>query len=183
MLPLRKISFILIIALNNSCVSTVDYARIAPNVSTVTFDEPIQAAVCDIYKDPASYNRKKIQVTGFISRGFENSSLFDPKCSSSSVSIWVETGGKERTGVVYCCGVPASKKAEEELKVEGITLPLIDDDKFTAFEKEFAKIDDSIMQATVIGTFFPAKREIFRVVRRGRVLAILECRRYLLCSR
>ena len=73
--------------------------------STAT-TKPQDTNVCDLKNDPAKYNHAVVKVSGYFSRGFENSSLYDPSCNSNQ-SIWVELGGRRSVNVIYCCGVAA----------------------------------------------------------------------------
>lgn len=38
------------------------------------------------------YDQRLVEVTGFVTRGFENFTLFDPACTSSH-DVWLEYGG------------------------------------------------------------------------------------------
>src|SRR5580704_11993161 len=44
--------------------------------------EPQQVTICELTKDPAAYNQKLIEVTGFVSHGFEDFTFLDPSCPS-----------------------------------------------------------------------------------------------------
>lgn len=116
-------------------------------------DEPQKTALCQLKNDPASYNHKLIEVTGFISHGFENSSIFEPDCKSNQ-GIWVEYGGTTAAGTMYCCGVSAERRRTEPLIVEDITTSMLEDEQFHALDKLLQKRPDSIARATVIGRFF-----------------------------
>src|SRR5436305_14399064 len=61
--------------------------------------------LCDLLKDPGRYNHRLVQVTGFVSHGFEDFTLFDPRCPSEEASIWLECGGTVASGTFYCCVV------------------------------------------------------------------------------
>jgi hypothetical protein len=108
-------------------------------------------SVCDLKNEPAKYNHSVVKVSGYFSRGFEDSTLYDPTCKSRQ-SIWVELGGKRSIGVMYCCGFTPRRTREEELKVEGIKLPLTEDANFAKYDKLLA--DGKRVKANVIGTFF-----------------------------
>jgi hypothetical protein len=114
-----------------------------------------EITVCELKKNPAKYNHMRIKVTGYFSRDFEDSSLYDPTCDEKQ-SIWVELAGKKSVNVVYCCGPIAKSTREKELQIEGISLPLTEDDKFTAYNRLLNKKKD--VRATVIGTFFSGEK-------------------------
>ena len=43
--------------------------------------ERSKVSVCELKRDPLAFNHKLVEVTGFISHGFEDFTLFDPECS------------------------------------------------------------------------------------------------------
>ena len=128
-----------------------------PEIEAPTIAETKAEAtsVCDLKIDPAKYNHSVVKVSGYFSRGFEDSSLYDPRCKSQQW-IWVELGGKRSIGVMYCCGFTPKRTREEELEVEGIKLPLTEDTKFAKYDKLLA--DGKKVKATVIGTFFSGEK-------------------------
>ena len=62
-----------------------------PSVTSKLQEVPEKITVCQLKSDPARYNHKLVEVTGFISHGFEDFGLFDPKCESKN-SIWLDYG-------------------------------------------------------------------------------------------
>jgi hypothetical protein len=120
--------------------------------------KPEKAAICDLLKDPGAYNHKLLEVTGFVTRGFEDSLLFDPACDSR-FSIWVDVGGKGGTGIMYCCGFTPKKVRPEDLVVEGITVPLVVDEQYANFDKALEpRPHGAIVRAGLVGTFFSGKK-------------------------
>jgi hypothetical protein len=95
-------------------------------------------SVCDLKNDPAKYNHSLVKISGYFSRGFEDSTLYDPTCKTRQW-IWVELGGRRSIGVMYCCGFTPKRTREEELKVEGIKLPLMEDETFNRYDNLFGK--------------------------------------------
>ncbi len=57
---------------------------------------------------------------------------------------------------MYCCGFTPKPTRDEELEVEGIRLPLVEDSNFTKYDDLLARGKD--VKATVIGTFFSGER-------------------------
>src|SRR5260370_21897167 len=50
---------------------------------TVSFcQEPEKVSLCELQKDVDAYNHKLIEVTAFVSHGFEDFTLFDPTCNT-----------------------------------------------------------------------------------------------------
>lgn len=119
--------------------------------------EPIKVSLCDIKNNPAEYNHKLVEVTGFFSHGFENSSVDDPECSSDQF-IWFEYGGTANSGTVYCCGVSSERRRREPLTVENISIPLVEDENFRTLDKLLQRPPDAVARATVIGRFFSGKK-------------------------
>src|SRR5215471_3972788 len=85
--------------------------------------QPATVTICQLKSDPAAYNHKLVEVTGFVSHAFEDFTVFDPTCPSWP-GIWLEYGGMRKSGTMYCCGVTADRHRPKELKVEDISIPL-----------------------------------------------------------
>ena len=89
--------------------------------------EPLNVSVCELKKDPGFYNHKLIEVTGFVSQGFENFTLFDPTCSDWP-DTWLEYGGtrprgkRERYMVVVSRPYWLSFYAKDPAKVAWVVL-------------------------------------------------------------
>jgi hypothetical protein len=47
---------------------------------TLRCEEAVRVTACDLKRTPAEFNHKLLEVTGFISHGFEDFGLFDPSC-------------------------------------------------------------------------------------------------------
>jgi hypothetical protein len=119
--------------------------------------EPVKVTPCQLASDPPTYNQKLIEVTGFVSHGFEDSTIFDPACSSWPF-IWLEYGGTVKSGTMYCCGVSNNRTRPNELEVEKIPVPLVSDDQFQEFDTLIQRKPDSIVHATIVGRFFAGKQ-------------------------
>lgn len=145
-----------------SCLTVTIFAAIVSCCGRASSEEPLSVSVCELKDSPASYNHKMIQVAGFISHGFEDFTLFDPTCPA--FGIWVEYGGKRKSDTVYCCGPTAGKSRPQELTVEGISLPLVEDEVFESFDREIqppfrSGHFGSIVRATLVGRFFAGRPE------------------------
>jgi hypothetical protein len=97
-------------------------------------------------------------VAGFISHGFEDFTLFDPSCPSWP-HVWLEYGGTVSSGTIYCCGVTASRSHPEPAIVEGIPIPLIDDERFREFDRLIQRRFDTVVHVTIVGRFFSGRQE------------------------
>jgi hypothetical protein len=145
-----------------SWLTTILLAAILSCCGGAASQEPQSVSVCDLNKNQASYDHKLIQVAGFISHDFEDFSLFDPTCRS--FSIWVEYGGNRKSDTVYCCGPTAGKSRPNNLTVEGIAIPLVDDETFETLDREVqppfrSGNFGSVVHATLIGRFFAGHQE------------------------
>jgi len=127
-------------------------------LSTFVFsEEPEKVSVCQLTADPASFNHKLIQVTSFLSHGFEDFTLLDPSCVAGP-DIWLEYGGKAASGTVYCCGGTGARSRPKEIKVENISIPLIEDDNFRKLDGLLqAPGHYAIAHATFLGRFFSGR--------------------------
>lgn len=120
-------------------------------------DEPLKISICDLADNPQNFNHKLIEVTGFISHGFEDFSISDPSCSKTQ-EIWLEYGGTNNSGTMYCCGVTAKRSRPEKLEVENIPISLTVDEPFQQFDKLIQQEYDTTIHATLIGRFFSGKK-------------------------
>ena len=125
-------------------------------------EKPDKVGLCDVAHDPAAYNHKLLEVTGLVEHGFEIFNLFDPTCSSSQ-SVWLEYGGKSKSGTTYCCGVTPDRHRSKELVVEGIPIPLVKDSLFLEFDKLIQPPFPSgkggaTVRATLAGRFFAGQQ-------------------------
>lgn len=120
--------------------------------------KPEKVTLCQLQTDPASYNHKLVEVTAFVSKGFEDFALFDPNCSSGSTSVWLEFGGTAASGTMYCCGVTAERNRPKQLVVEDIPISLVDDELFRTFDKLLQRPPDATAHTTIIGKFFSGEK-------------------------
>ena len=120
--------------------------------------EPQKVTACSLKNDPAAFNHKVIQVTGFASHGFEDFTLFDPNCPYSPM-IWLEYGGTAVSGTIYCCGSSNARTRPKELVVEGVPVPLVDDERFRRFDKLIHGEADTVVHLAIVGRFFAGKRQ------------------------
>ena len=112
--------------------------------------------ICDLQNNPAAYDHKLIRVTGFVSYGFEDFTFFDPACSAWPY-IWLEYGGTAAAGTMYCCGVTNARSRRNQLTIEGISIPLQEDQPFRQFDELLHRSQDRIVRATLVGRFFAGR--------------------------
>ena len=68
-------------------------------------EDAIPVSLCELLADPAAYNHKLVEISGRVSRGFEDFTLSDEVCHGGN-PIWLEMGGAKGAEVMYCCDVP-----------------------------------------------------------------------------
>ena len=128
-----------------------------PATTSEPQEAPEKVSVCQLKSDPAKYNHKLVEVTGFVSHGFEDFGFFDPTCESKA-SIWLDYGGTKASNTMYCCGVVPGHTRPQIVSVEGITIPLVENDRFKEFDGMIRNKYDLTMHATIIGRFFPGEK-------------------------
>ena len=126
-------------------------------------EEPQEISVCQLKADPAAYNHKLVEVTAFVSHDFEDFTLFDPTCRAWP-AVWLEYGGKAKSDTTYCCGPTAGKSRPEEMKIEDIPIPLVENDLFRQFDKEIqppfrSGQFGSVVHADLVGRFFSGTKQ------------------------
>lgn len=134
-------------------------------IVTVTIsraDEPDTVSVCQLKKDPAAYNHKLVEVTGFVTHAARNFTIYDPTCPSWP-AIWLEYGGSINSGTVACCKTLSDRRRAQPLAIENIPLPLTANPLFEDFDKAIqppfrAGQSGAVEHATLIGTFFAGQQ-------------------------
>lgn len=137
----------MLFALGHFCGSAVAHA-----------EEPEKVTACELSRNAGRYNHKLIEVTAFVSQGFEDFTLVDPTCPDWP-SVWLEYGGKLASGTMYCCGVTAARSRAEPLAVEGIAVPILQDEQLREFDQRIRGPHYAIVRATLVGRFFAGKQE------------------------
>jgi hypothetical protein len=126
--------------------------------ATAACEQAERASVCQLVSDPATFNHKLIEITAFVSHGFEDFTLQDPGCNSI-FGIWLEYGGRVSSGTVYCCGATNARSRPDEMQVENVTVPLVEDETFRRFDRLLQVPGRYAMaHATLVGRFFSGRR-------------------------
>jgi hypothetical protein len=131
----RRIYFVFACCAVALCFSTRAHAQ-----------EPERITLCQLQSDPATFNDHLVEVTAFVSHGFEDFSLFDPTCSAGA-DVWLEYGGTVSSSA-------SDRTRPSELAVENIPIPLVDDETFREFDQFIQHGTDSTAHATIVGRFF-----------------------------
>ena len=118
-------------------------------------EAPVKVSVCQLKSDPAAYEHKLIEVTGFVTQpGREDFNVFDPACAEER-DVQLEYGGE---------------------KIENVATRIDEDARLKQFsELIYHRHGNRVVHATIVGRFFAAKPVKTRsgVVRKGRsILAI-----------
>ena len=124
-------------------------------------DAPLKISLCELQNSPADYNQKLIEISGFVSHGFEDFSIFDPTCNSHQ-SIWLEYGGKISSETIYCCGDTAKPNRSKNLVVENFPISLVNDGNFQSLHKLLKRPPGAIVKATISGRFFAGKKKQYK---------------------
>ena len=125
-------------------------------------EEPEKVTVCQLQSDSPTYSHKLIEVEGFASSDFEDFTLFDPSCRDLT-ETWLRYGGKTDSGTMYCCGTTPNSHHPDDLTVEGISIPLVENDAFRQFAREtrapsHAGNHGSVVHVTIVGRFFAGEQ-------------------------
>jgi hypothetical protein len=140
----------------------------------VAAEDIVQTTVCEVTADPAKFNHKLIELTGTATEDMERFSLWDGEChhdKNNYTSIWLEYGGRKRSGAKYCCNQPLDRERTVSLVVEGFATATIDDKAFRAFDARVYPRGST--RARLIGRFLPAHARNFQLVRTsGRVRSL-----------
>jgi hypothetical protein len=143
-----------------ACLAALSTCSVAVGLA----EEPLKVSVCELKADPPSYNHKLVEVEGFVSHGFEDFTLFDPACGDS-IGIWLEYGGTQKSNTMYCCGPTAGTTRPNELAVEDIPIPLVDDEEFKEFNRQIqpphSGESGSVAHAALVGRFFSGRKKQF----------------------
>jgi hypothetical protein len=92
----------------NACKLFVRSAAIAFLLFTSTFQmfgtprngEPIDTSVCEIVAKPNKFNKKAVQLRGFVkSDMIEHTVLLDSTCESQGISLWVTAKLRARSEI------------------------------------------------------------------------------------
>jgi len=129
--------------------------NIAKNVN-VQFKK---VSLCQLGKDPGSFNQMPVEVAAFVSHGFEDSFIYEAGCGERYSGIWMEYGGTASTATMYCCGTSPKSSRPAVLTVEGVELPLVENDNFKTLNTLLHKDNGRTVRATLRGTFFSGKQD------------------------
>lgn len=145
----------------STLITTVSLFLILCSAARGWCEGPTRVTVCQLNNDPSAYNHQLVEVSGFVSHAFEDFTLFDPACPSWP-GVWLEYGGRSKSGTMYCCGVTADRHRPKELVIEDISIPLLKNELFEQFDRAIqppfrSGRHGAIVHATLVGRFFAGK--------------------------
>jgi len=101
-------------------------------------EQPQRVSACDLNSNPAAFQHKLIEVTAFVSHGFEDFTLIDPACSGWP-RTWAEYGG-----AVW----------------DTVSTSVIEDRTWREFDRLIRLPPDRIVRATLVGRFFAGRQRV-----------------------
>ncbi len=102
-----------------------------------TPDVAIRASLCEIKTHPEKFLGKLVEFKATASHGFEDSMVEDNHCKWTAggfPGVWMEYGGTRSTDTMYCCGSSPKPTRDNTLVIDGVSLPLVDDETFRIFD-------------------------------------------------
>jgi hypothetical protein len=123
-------------------------------------EEIMKTTVCQIVANPPAFDHKLIELTVYASEEMEHFALSTQGCrvtKDNMTGIWLEYGGRRKSGAKYCCGVSTDRTRANDLVVDGITTTLTDDDNFRAFDASVYPAGAA--EARIVGRFFSGTRQ------------------------
>lgn len=105
--------------------------------SSATPEEPIKTTLCEIKAHPENFQHKLVEFRATASHGFEDSMVEGKPCpgpENENPGVWMEFGGTRSTDTTYCCGFTPKPTRPKTLEVDGIEIPLVEDDLFRRFD-------------------------------------------------
>lgn len=120
---------------------------------------PKKVTYCELKQNPAAYNHDLVEVTGFVSHGFEDFTGFEPSCPDPDwTEIWLEYGGETASGTMYCCGLTNARTRPKPMVVEDVPVPLVQDRVFNEFDQLIQRRPSSMVHGTVVGRYFSGRK-------------------------
>lgn len=157
---MRRFGFTLCVTCAAFLVVCASFAPVLSVPQTVTAAEPLKVTVCQLQNNPSAYDHKLVEVEAFVSQGFENFTLFDPSCYIYP-EVWLEYGGKVNSGTIYFGPGASAREREKPLEVQGIPIPLVDDELFRKFDEKIHRSifhgNGAVTHARLIGTYFAGR--------------------------
>lgn len=123
-------------------------------------EQAFHVTVCQLLKEPWRYNHALVEVSGDVLHGFEVFQVYPEHCpeAPNSMGVWLDYGGENSSGTMYCCGVTADRRRSSPLVVEGIGTHLKVDSAFQRFDALVGGEALTRVHATLLGRFFSGRQ-------------------------
>ena len=120
---------------------------------------PVLVALCDLLKNPKTYDGKRIEIRGKICLDMEDFTIYDPSCNTWP-GLWLMFGGDVSTPTKSTVN-DNDRLPGHNIKVNGIEYELVKDVKEKEFLKTLtarqAKKPAYRVTATLVGTFLAGR--------------------------
>jgi hypothetical protein len=105
----------------------------SPGFISAQSHSAVSVPLCDLLKNPKTYDGKPIQVRGRINLEFEDFTIYDMHCNYSP-DVWLMFGGDVATPIASMWGDTKRPKGKN-IQFAGVEYPLIKDASFDEFMK------------------------------------------------
>jgi hypothetical protein len=122
----------------------------------------VKTTLCEIKAHPENFEHKVVEFSATASHGFEDSMVEDRNCrwnDNDNPGVWMDFGGTAKTDTMYCCGPTIGTSRSKPLVIDGIEIPLEEDDLFKQFNARLhpqpsQRRGGSTVRATLRGMMF-----------------------------
>ena len=143
-------------------------ATAAIDAQKPSFEAPIETTLCAVRAHPEHFQHKLVEFTAIASHGFEDSMVESDDCPwavRGNPGVWLEYGGTAKTDTMYCCGPTIGTRRDKPLRIDGIDLPLVEDDLFRQFDTRLhlqhaPQRDSDLVRATMRGRIFARQESV-----------------------
>jgi hypothetical protein len=127
-----------------------------PGTISAQSHSPVSVSLCDLLKEPKTYDGKQIRVRGRINLEFEDFSIYDMKCNYSP-DVWLMFGGDVATPIMSMWG-DTKRIQGKNISFSGVEYTLAKDASFDEFFKHVTARENKKpayrVTATLAGFFF-----------------------------
>jgi hypothetical protein len=132
-----------------------------PGATSAQSSPPVSVSLCELLKNPKTYQGKEIQVRGKVNLEFEDFTIYDLKCNNFA-DIWLMLGGDAATPIMSMWG-DTKRTPGKNLFFSGKEYTLVKDASFDDFIKHVTAREKKRPQyrvtATLTGDFFAENPE------------------------
>jgi len=136
-------------------------AMVLTTIASAQSPPPASVPLCELLKNPKTYDGKEIQVRGKVNLEFEDFTIYDLKCNNFA-DIWLMLGGDAATPIMSMWG-DTNRAPGKNLSFLGKEYALAKDASFDDFIKHVTAREKKKPQyrvtATLTGDFFAENHE------------------------